>query len=211
MANAGKFAVLTVSLWAAFLVSLSPLAGQETRAPADNPQNHRSFLIKSDTWYAGHYHDAAQARRIHDLLKSAGCETEMLDHAGHIDVQYRCAQWKKVTVKTDKDLVEWQKWLPGMNLQSIVLDPPEGLGLTVVRIQLAAAHTLHIDSAAEADDTENLLNLLGCKVTRAPHDGHVDLTVECPEWKSVGFQNHDAAHQWQEWFSRLGFTAEHAP
>jgi hypothetical protein len=196
-----------------FLASLlvSSLAGQETQPEAANPENYRSFLIKSDTWYAGHYHDAAQAKRIHDLLKSIGCETEMLDHAGHIDVQYRCAAWKKVTVKTDKDLAEWQKWLPGMNLQSIVLDPPEGLGLTNVRLQLASPLTLHIHNAAEADETGNLLTLLGCKVTRSAHDGHIDLTVECPEWKTIGFASHDAAHKWQDVFNKMGFATEHAP
>ena len=66
---------------------------------------------KLANWKAKHIHDAKKAETIADTLKKLGCELQKLDHDGHIDVRYRCPEWKQLDLKTHDEAHKWEKWL----------------------------------------------------------------------------------------------------
>ena len=66
--------------------------------------------------------------------------------------------------------------------------------------------SLHIHSAKEADETEKVLKQLGCEVTRAEHDGHIDLAFECKFWKTLNLKDQAESAKWNEWLVKHNFA-----
>ena len=64
-----------------------------------------------EKWKTIHFHDAKAAKVHVDAVKKLGCEVKQADHDGHIDVTYRCAEWKKMSLKTHSDAHKWEEWL----------------------------------------------------------------------------------------------------
>jgi len=61
-------------------------------------------------WKRKHLHDVGKADKIVDTLKKLGCEVEKLDHNGHVDVKYRCPEWRQIKPSTHDEAVRWEKW-----------------------------------------------------------------------------------------------------
>jgi hypothetical protein len=90
----------------------SPLVATST-ASADEIVRYRL-----ETWKAKHLHDAAKADRIAETLQKLGCEVQKADHNGHIDVKYRCPQWRQITLNNHDEVVRWQRWFKEYNFQT---------------------------------------------------------------------------------------------
>lgn len=61
-------------------------------------------------WKRKHVHDTDKAKRTAETLKKLGCEVEMADHNGHIDVRYRRPEWGELSVDTKDEADRWEKW-----------------------------------------------------------------------------------------------------
>lgn len=85
----------------AFLIAACPvLAGAEEIV---------RYQLKD--WKAQHIHDAKKAETIFQTLKKLGCELKKEQHNGHIDVKYRCPEWRQLKLDTHEDAHKWEKWL----------------------------------------------------------------------------------------------------
>jgi 5-enolpyruvylshikimate-3-phosphate synthase len=62
-------------------------------------------------WKAKHIHETAKAKTIAATLKKLGCEVKTRAHNGHVDVKYRCPEWRQLKLKTHEDAHRWEKWL----------------------------------------------------------------------------------------------------
>lgn len=71
-------------------------------------------------WKRKHLHDTAQADKIADVLKKLGCEVEKADHNGHIDIKYRCPQWRQISLETADEATRWQRWFKEYRFQTDV-------------------------------------------------------------------------------------------
>ena len=71
-----------------------------------------------ETWKRKHLHDVDKAERIIDTLKKLGCEVEQFDHNGHIDVKYRCPQWRQINPETRDEAVRWERWFKAYSFQT---------------------------------------------------------------------------------------------
>ncbi len=71
-----------------------------------------------EDWKRKHLHDVAKAEKIADSLKKLGCEVEKADHNGHIDVKYRCPQWRQITLDSHEEAVRWQRWFKEYSFQT---------------------------------------------------------------------------------------------
>lgn len=69
-------------------------------------------------WKTIHFDDAKAAKTHVDAVKKLGCEVKQDDHGGHIDVTYRCAEWKKMSLKTHSDAHKWEDWLKKSGFQT---------------------------------------------------------------------------------------------
>jgi hypothetical protein len=62
-------------------------------------------------WKTMHFDETPKAEAQLATLKKLGCEVKAGEHSGHIDVTYRCPEWKSLTVETDEGAHKWEKWL----------------------------------------------------------------------------------------------------
>jgi hypothetical protein len=88
-------------------------------------------------------------------------------------------------------------------------NPAAAAHAEIVAYRLVNAKTMHLDTAASAQQYEAALKNLGCETRLDGHAGHFDLTYRCSQWQTAKFDSHDAAHKWQDWLASLGFEVSH--
>ncbi len=69
-------------------------------------------------WKAKHIHDAKKADTISETLKKLGCELKREQHNGHIDVKYKCPEWKQLELGTHEEASKWETWLKEYEFQT---------------------------------------------------------------------------------------------
>ncbi len=62
-------------------------------------------------WKTLHFDETKKAETHLATVKKLGCEVKAGDHGGHIDVSYRCPEWRSLAVETDAGAHKWEKWL----------------------------------------------------------------------------------------------------
>ena len=87
-------------------------AGMETvvEDPADTIATD-TVEFRLPNWQNMHLHDAAKAKEVINMLKMVGCEIEESNHDGHIDVRFRCPEWKTIALHSHDASHHWQEWL----------------------------------------------------------------------------------------------------
>ena len=86
--------------------------------PAAAANAREDVLYRLEKWQTKHLHDAAKAETIAATLTKLGCEVQRGEHDGHIDLKYRCPQWKKLSLKTHDEAHKWEKGLKEYGFQT---------------------------------------------------------------------------------------------
>lgn len=97
--------IARLAVMAVLFASLFVAAGGRADAASEVV---RFRLLK---WKASHVEDSQSAEDLAKTLKDIGCEVDMHAHDGHIDVRYRCPEWKSIALKTHDDAHKWERWL----------------------------------------------------------------------------------------------------
>lgn len=84
------------------------LLGSATLLPAANVERVDFRLMK---WKTLHFEDAGSAQKYYKTFKAIGCECEQEKHNGHIDVRFRCTEWRSLTLKTHAEAHRWEAFL----------------------------------------------------------------------------------------------------
>ncbi len=175
---------------------------------------HVGFRLAN--WKTFHIHDAAEAEKQVKTLTALGCEVKTAQHDGHTDLQTRTGDWKLLALDSGEQAKQWSGWLAKTGfevlhgeLASKVAKPTDGKPHEVVLYKLPATKSLHVHQAQDAAQEQVLLRALGCKVSTSKHNGHTDLSLNCPEWMQVELPTHKAAHAWQNYLNSLGFETRH--
>lgn len=206
-------AITLASLAIVFLLAATDQLTAQTAqnaGPTSTAETKKTIGFRSVAWQTRHIHDMAVARDLIASLKKIGCEVTQHDHNGHLDVRYRCATWKSITVENDEFAKQWTEWLVGYGMETVRVDPPDTPGLEIVRFRKADWQNLHLHDAAKAGQIMTMLKMIGCEADQHEHDGHIDVRFRTGDWKTIALHNHDAAHGWQEWLDNLGFETEHS-
>ena len=161
-------------------------------------------------WQHKHIHDMAEAEKLIASLEKIGCEVTRQDHNGHLDVRYRCATWKSITVENDEFQKQWTDWLVGQGMETVVVEPVASPGLELVRFRKTDWQNMHMNDATKVAQMMSMLQMIGCEADKHEHNGHMDVRFRCTEWQSIALHNHASAHTWQEWLKNLGFETEHS-
>jgi len=69
-------------------------------------------------WKSVHVHDANEAAMFEKTMRELGCETANDQHGGHIDVSYRCPQWRRLMAKSHDDAHRWIDWLEAKGFET---------------------------------------------------------------------------------------------
>lgn len=95
--------VLGLALWGLFVAASTTATA--TAAEAEQIE----FRLKA--WKTMEFDDAAKAKAHVETVTKIGCEVKQEKHGGHVDVTYRCPDWKKVAVQNHTEAHTWEKWL----------------------------------------------------------------------------------------------------
>lgn len=160
-------------------------------------------------WKTIHSKTEVEAQQDISTLKKIGCEVVSQQHENHIDIKYRCPQWKSIKLATDGLVAQWSQWCKTKGMETVVMNPPANTKKPTVRFRLANARNVHLHNPVEGQMIVNTLNLVGCNVTTKDHNGHMDATFDCPNWITIELETEESAHSWQKWFNDSGFETQH--
>ncbi|MEX0715628.1 MAG: hypothetical protein WD066_03540 [Planctomycetaceae bacterium] len=69
-------------------------------------------------WKTLHFDDAAKAQTHADAVKRLGCEVKTDNHGGHVDVAYRCSEWKQIELSSHSAADAWERWLKASGFET---------------------------------------------------------------------------------------------
>lgn len=69
-------------------------------------------------WKTVHAESADAADRQVATLKKIGCEVKTDDHGNHVDVSYRCVEWKRMALPTHAAAHQWENWLKSAGFET---------------------------------------------------------------------------------------------
>lgn len=101
-----------------FAVAILTFASQATASAASFGDDNEVVSFRLTQWKTVHMHEAGAAEKLITTLKKIGCEVKQNSHGDHIDVQYRCAEWKSIRLKSHDDAHQWEEWFKGKGFET---------------------------------------------------------------------------------------------
>ncbi len=183
----------------------------EGHAHGDHAHSGETLAFQLPEWKTMHFDDAQKAAQHAETVKKLGCEMKQGSHAGHIDLSYRCANWKTLEVADHKLADQWSSWLAasGFDVSHSHIDPAFGAGPEAVEFRLVAWKQIHGNGSPEEAQLVDQLKRIGCDVVVEKHQGHSDIRFRAPTWRDIHLADHAAAGQWTNWLKQNGFEARH--
>lgn len=185
--------------------------GHEGHDHAGHDHEHahgkETIAFQLPQWKTMHFDDAAKAKQHADMVKKLGCEVKQGQHAGHIDLTYRCVQWKSMAVETHQLADQWSGWLKGsgFDVSHAHPDPAYAEGKETVEFRLVSWKSIHGNGAADDQKFVDLLSKLGCEVVESAHAGHSDIKFRAPIWRDIHVADHKTADELGAWLKKNGF------
>ena len=164
------------------------------------------FRLKE--WKTIHAPSIEDAQVTIATLKKIGCEVESDDHGNHIDVKYRCSDWRSMKVATDQLVNQWTTWCAGKGMETVVVDPPETTQKPTITFRLLVERNVHLHDEVQAKQILNTLKLINCQVTSNQHGDHMDATFSCPNWVTIELPSKVNADGWKAWLDESGFETQ---
>ncbi|MEL7500162.1 MAG: hypothetical protein AAFN77_21360 [Planctomycetota bacterium] len=160
-------------------------------------------------WKTVHSESEQQAEQMISTLNKLRCEVKTENHGNHIDISYRCPEWRSMKLGTDSLVNQWVMWCGAQGMETVIVNPPANTRKPTVQFRLETPRTVHLHDVEKAKKIVNTLTLIGCAVKTADHDGHLDTTFSCPEWVTIELASEESAHSWQNWLKESGFETKH--
>ncbi len=87
------------------------VAGLTFRAAPSAGADEFVVKFRLTKWKSAHFHDAKAAKTFNETMTKLGCEAKQHAHGDHIDVTFRCAQWRALSATSDEHAHQWESWL----------------------------------------------------------------------------------------------------
>jgi len=170
-----------------------------------------TLAFRRTEWNELHFDDPAKAELHLKTLKQLGCEGQLANHSGHVDVTFRCVEWKTLDVANHELAEQWGAWLKtsGLEVSHTHVDPAFTKGPEVVEFRLVDWKSIHGDGSPESKRFVEALGQIGCDVSIETHDGHADIHYRAPVWRDIHLPDHATADQWMNWLKGHGFEVHH--
>ena len=165
---------------------------------------------RAPDWQTLHTASKAEAEQTVATLKRIGCEVEANNHGDHVDVKFRCPEWRSMKVKTHALQAQWSNWCENQGLETVVVNPAPNSKRPTVEFQMVQPRTVHLHDQNAAQKILNTLTLVGCQISTNDHGDHTDATFSCAQWTTIELATEDSAHAWQKWLKESGFETKHA-
>lgn len=70
-------------------------------------------------WRVVHTGKVAEAKKLAATLTKLKCEVKEANHGNHIDVRYRCKEWKELQLPTHAAAHQWETWLKKYGFETV--------------------------------------------------------------------------------------------
>ena len=67
---------------------------------------------------SAHFEDSRSAEKVSQTMMRLGCEVRRQNHGDHMDIAYRCPQWRTIDVASDAEAHRWQTWLKNQGFET---------------------------------------------------------------------------------------------
>lgn len=211
-----KYLILTLAAVVQLVFCTSPIVAQ---SPSNQIQSNapvvlartstRQIGFRLTEWKTIHAQSVGQADQEVAALKKIGCEVTSNDHGGHVDIKYRCPQWKSMKVPTETLAKQWSSWCTAKGMETVEMNPPANTKYPTVEYRLPVPQTVHLHNSDQATQIITTLKLIGCQVSTNDHGNHLDTTFSCPQWSTIALPSEESAHSWQSWLDESGFETRH--
>ena len=188
--------------------SVQPTAQAVPAVMAKAPAKKVGFRLTE--WKTIHSHSEEEAQEILATMTKIGCEVASDNHGNHIDIKYRCPEWKSMKLTTDQLVNQWSTWCQSKGMETVVMNPPATTQKPTVKFKLPADRTVHLHDPVQAKQIINTLELIGCEVQSDQHGNHIDATFRCPSWITIELPSDGNAHAWKKWLEESGFETQHS-
>ena len=151
--------------------------GQPTSGSGQQAITASRIGYRMTGWKTIHGDGSPQQAETISALQRIGCEVTRNDHAGHVDISYRCPSWRSFPVENDEQAREWHNWLVEQAFETVFLNPTESFQLPTVRARLPEWKTMHMASPEQAQSAQATFELIGCETILDSHGDHIDLRI----------------------------------
>lgn len=162
-----------------------------------------------EAWKTLHSSTPEEAEQSIATLEKIGCEVKSRKHDNHIDVIYRCTNWRSMKLSNSQLVAQWSSWCKDRGMETVLMNPSSETKLPTVNFRMATSRTVHLHDEAKAKKIINTLRMIGCEVTSKSHGNHLDATFSCPDWMTIELADEPQAHAWQSWLKDSGFETQH--
>jgi hypothetical protein len=69
-------------------------------------------------WKTIEFEDMQKGKLHLATIKKLGCEAKEVPHSGHMDVSYRCPEWREMELKTHDSAHQWENWLKASGFET---------------------------------------------------------------------------------------------
>jgi hypothetical protein len=186
-------------------------AGHDHADHGDHDHGGEVIGYQLKDWKESHFDDAKKAEQHFQAVQKLGCEVKKDKHDGHIDVRYRCPEWKQMNVNNHQLADQWQGWLmaAGFDVSHGHTDPAFTSGPEVIEFRLVEWKNIHGNGSPQEAALIATLKKMGCDVKQDQHNGHSDISYRSPVWRDLHFADHKAVEQWESWLKSNGFETKH--
>ena len=201
-----------------FLTSASTTwAADEEHAHSHEHEGHdhaEAVAYQLADWHEMEFANADKAAQHLKAVKELGCEAKQVSHDGHIDIVYRCPEWKRISIENHKLAEQWSGWLKGSGFDIHHGHVDESLldGDETVQLRLVEWKTVHLEGEQLKTGKAMVESLekIGCGIKNETHDDHADIAYRCPVWTTIHAADHASAEKLLAWLKKNGFETKHA-
>lgn len=189
--------------------SAAQQAGGQAEEASSDVGYHLAFHLPA--WKTLHFNEPEKATEHIEAVKKLGCAVQKRDHAGHIDVVFRCNEWKVMLLDDADKAAGWQTWLKGFGFDTSLtkVDPVFAVGAETVDFRLGKWKRIHGNGSAAETEMVSNLKKMGVEVVVEDHGNHNDISFRSPTWRTIHVANHSQAEQWMSWLKQVGFETRH--
>lgn len=70
-------------------------------------------------WRVVHTGKVEEAKKLAGTLTKLKCEVKQANHGNHIDIRYRCKDWKQLQLPTHASAHQWETWLKKYGFETV--------------------------------------------------------------------------------------------
>ena len=122
-----------------------------------------------EAWKTLHSSTSEEAEQSISTLEKIGCEVKSRKHDNHIDVIYRCVNWRSMKLSNSQLVEQWSSWCKDRGMETVLLNPSSETKLPTVRFRMATSVPHERRNDLRANHFDRTIDLLQMRFVFSLH------------------------------------------